>query len=166
MNKKQRIILVAIILILISVFIIYNLFSTASAQMAPDFTLSNGYGQTITLSKYRGKVVILNFWATWCPPCKAEIPGFISLYEKYRLKGLEIIGISIDQAGWNVVHNFIQEFEINYPVVMANRKVIQNYGGIQSIPITFIVDRKGRIYTKLMGYRNEKLFEDIISQLL
>lgn len=136
-----------------------------SELTAPDFSLSLINGGTLKLSEYFGKVIILDFWATWCPPCRAEIPDFISLYNEYKDRGLVIIGISVDDS-IEPVKKFIQQNNVNYPVVMGNSKVIQDYGGITGIPTTFIIDKKGNIVEKFVGYRPKEVFEKSIKRLL
>jgi cytochrome c biogenesis protein CcmG/thiol:disulfide interchange protein DsbE len=136
------------------------------ADMAPDFTLTSVDGNDIRLSDYRGKVVIIDFWATWCPPCKAEIPGFVELYKQYADDGLEIIGISLDRGDLSVVSNFVKNFNVNYPIVYYRDEVIMNYGGIQSIPTTFVVDREGKIVERLVGYKPKEFFDSLIQSLL
>jgi len=133
---------------------------------APDFSLPlvNASG-VATLSENIGKVIILDFWATWCPPCRMEIPGFIELYNKYKDSGLIVIGISVDDSV-DTVNKFIIETNINYPVVMGNSKVVQDYGGITGIPTTFIIDRKGNIVQRFIGYRPKDVFENEIKKLL
>lgn len=134
--------------------------SMAGSGAAPDFTLVNKDGQRVSLSDYRGKVVILDFWATWCPPCKAEIPGFVKLYNKYQNEDLAIIGVSLDQTGWSDVRPFIQNYKMTYPVVLGNMDVSDAYGGIRSIPTTFVLDKTGAIQKKYVGYRPEEVFEN------
>jgi cytochrome c biogenesis protein CcmG/thiol:disulfide interchange protein DsbE len=133
---------------------------------APDFTLRNGYGETFTLSDQKGKMVIINFWATWCPPCQREIPDFIDLYQKYKEDGLMIVGVSVDQTGWDVVDKYIQNMGIQYPVMMFTPDVIRNYDNFQSIPTTFIIDKKGRIVNKITGYRPRSFWEEEIKKIL
>lgn len=133
--------------------------SMGSSGSAPDFTLVNQDGKRVSLSDYQGKVVILDFWATWCPPCKAEIPGFVKLYNKYQDQDLAIIGVSLDQTGWSDVKPFIRNYQMTYPVVMGNMDVVDAYGGIRSIPTTFVLDKDGAIQKKYIGYRPEDVFE-------
>jgi peroxiredoxin len=133
---------------------------------APDFTLTDLSGQPVTLSEHRGKVVLLDFWATWCPPCRKEIPHFVELYDQYRDQGLEIIGISLDQAGVETVQKFAEEYQINYPVVMGHAEVAGSYGGIRGIPTTFAISREGKIVETYVGYRDREVFESIIKSLL
>lgn len=118
---------------------------------APNFVLKTADGQTVELTKLKGKVIVVNFWATWCPPCRAEIPDFISLYESYRTRGVAFVGISVDEKGWTAVKPFIEKYKITYPVVLDNGKTQIAYGGIEYIPTTFIVDKTGRIVDKVVG---------------
>jgi thiol-disulfide isomerase/thioredoxin len=134
--------------------------------MAPDFTLADSEGNTLRLSDFRGKVVLLNFWATWCGPCRREIPVFLKLYEKYNDRGFEIIGVSVDQQGWDVITPFMDNFEMSYPVVLFNRQVIMNYGGIQSIPTSFFINREGEVVERIIGLRPDEYFETRIQELL
>ncbi len=129
---------------------------------APDFSLSTLSGQTVTLEQYRGKVVLLDFWATWCPPCRMTIPQLIKLQEKYRDEGLVILGISIDdprQISDNDLRYFKKMNKINYLVLRSNRKVMQDYfaGERLSVPTMFIVDRNGKIKDKIVGYAPDPL---------
>jgi peroxiredoxin len=111
---------------------------------APDFTLKDANGQTVKLSDYKGKVVLLNFWATWCGPCTLEIPWFEQFQQEYRSKGFEVLGVSMDEEGWNAVKPYIAEHKINYRIVLGNDSVGELYGGVDSLPTTFIIDREGR----------------------
>ena len=133
-----------------------------STTKAPNFSLKTSSGKTIVLSKLRGKVVVVNFWATWCGPCRAEIPGFVDVYEKYKSKGLEIVGISLDEGGWHDVKPFVKEYNISYPVVLGNNRVARDYGNIDAIPTTFIVDKHGNIVSRHIGYMKEEDFENEI----
>ena len=135
-------------------------------NQAPNFVLKNLHGKTVKLSDFQGKVIILDFWATWCPPCQAEIPHFVELQKDYGEKGLQIIGISLDRGRLKVVKSFARKYKINYPVLLGNIEVTQKYGGIRGIPTTFIIDQKGRIVKKFVGYRDKKIFESEIKKLL
>lgn len=132
---------------------------------APEFELTSLAGNKINLKDYRGKVVLLDFWATWCGPCKIEIPGFEQLQDKYGAQGLRIIGVSMDD-GPAPVRRFYQQFHMNYPVVMGDNKVGELYGGIMALPTSFLIGRDGRIYAKHVGLTSKAVFETEIKELL
>ncbi|MEW5766581.1 MAG: TlpA disulfide reductase family protein [bacterium] len=133
---------------------------------APDFTLEKLGGGTLTLSALVGKVIVLDFWATWCPPCRAEIPAFVELYSEYKDKGVEIIGLSLDRQGKEVVDSFAQKHKINYPLMMATPEVVMAYGGIRSIPTTFLIDQQGNVIKYHVGFASKEVFESEIKTLL
>jgi peroxiredoxin len=135
-------------------------------KKAPDFAYSTADGNKIQLSKLKGKVVVVNFWATWCGPCRAEIPGFLDVYTKYKSRGLEIVGISLDEEGWKVVTPFVNRYKINYPVVIGDGKVARDYGNIDAIPTSFIVDKSGNIVDHHIGYLSKQDLEKRIQSLL
>src|SRR5579864_1459521 len=139
--------------------------STSERSLAPDFSLPDLAGQTLDLSSYRGKVILLDFWATWCDPCREEIPQFIELQNKYGGQGLQIIGVSMDD-GPERVRDFYQRFKINYPVVMGNAKIGELYGGVLGLPIAFVIARDGRIFAKHVGATGISVFEKEILMLL
>jgi cytochrome c biogenesis protein CcmG/thiol:disulfide interchange protein DsbE len=125
---------------------------------APDFSLLDLSGQMKTLSDYRGKVVILDFWATWCPPCRMTIPELVRLQERYRDKGLVVLGISLDdpeQFSDQHLLAFKEKFEINYTILRFTPRVLQEYFAIErpAIPTMFVIDRKGKIRDRLVGYQ-------------
>ncbi len=132
---------------------------------APDFALRDLHGKEVKLADFKGKVVILDFWATWCPPCVKEIPHFIELYKEYKEQNFAMLGISTDRD-MGVVKSFAQEHQVNYPILMADVKTRQAYGGIPSIPTTFVIDQAGKIHRQYVGYRDKSVFEADIKALL
>jgi len=136
----------------------------AQALKAPAFQLQNLDGQTVSSSDFEGKIRIVDFWATWCPPCRAEIPHFNSLAKKYP--DIAILGIALDREGPGVVKAFADEFQIKYPLLMGNMETVKAFGDIQSIPTTFVIDQKGMIIKKYVGYRPESVFEADVKALL
>jgi peroxiredoxin len=133
--------------------------------LAPDFSLPQLSGQQLHLSDYRGKLVLLDFWATWCDACRDEIPHFVELQNKYRDQGLQIVGISMDDSP-EPVRDFYPRFKMNYPVVMGNAATGQLYGGVLGLPIAFLMDRDGHIYSKHVGATDVSVFENEITTLL
>lgn len=143
----------------------------SGALKAPAFSLTSMSGdKTIALADYKGKVLIVDFWATWCPPCKREIPHFNELYEQYKGQGLEILGVSVDQGGAEAVRQYMDSsapsLKPAYPVVMADREIQVAYGPIGSIPTTVIIDRKGNVQQRIVGYREKEELELILKALL
>lgn len=133
---------------------------------APEFTLEDLKGSKISLSNLSGKVVLLNVWATWCGPCKREIPDFIEAYEQYKDKGLEIIGISVDRISQSKVLQFTEKYKINYPVAMTTSKLTKDYGPFPAIPVTIIIDRNGKIRYRKIGQVDKKFVENWFTKLI
>jgi peroxiredoxin len=128
-----------------------------SGPMAPDFSLQDISDQKVSLSDFRGKVVLVDFWATWCPPCRMSIPELVKLQDKYRAEGLEILGISLDDPADDLnryLNEFKVKFKINYRILRFNPKVMQDYFGMESpaIPTMFVIDRDGKIREKIVGF--------------
>lgn len=134
---------------------------------APDFTLKDSNGASVKLSDYKGKVVVLDFWATWCGPCKIEIPWFVEFEQTYKDRGFAVLGVSMDEDGWDAVKPYIQERKVNYRVLLGNDQVGELYGGVNSLPTTFLIDRAGKIAKIHVGLEtNKDGFKDEIIKLL
>ena len=132
-----------------------------------DFTVDDMHGKSVTMSAFKGKVILLDFWATWCPPCKAEIPGFVELQKTYGEQGLQVIGVSVDDPP-EKLKPFVDEFKMNYPVLVGlGRDDLQDaYGPMWGIPTTFLIDREGRICRKHSGLVGKEKYERDIKALL
>lgn len=131
-------------------------------EAAPNFSLSALTGSSIRLSDYKGKVVLVNFFASWCPPCNLEIPWFQKAYTSYRDKGFAVIGIALD----DVSPSFVRKMGMTYPVVAASDRVISDYGNVSSIPVSFLVGKDGRIIKKVMGVYSEARMKSDIEKAL
>ena len=138
---------------------------SASAN-APDFELTTLDGQRVSLTSLRGKVVLVNFWATWCPPCRIEMPGFQRVYEAKRDAGFTIVGVSTDAVGSRAVADFVRERGITYPIAMATGAVIQDFGGARALPTSFLIDREGRIRHEVKGIFTSVALEQAVDRLL
>ncbi|MGQ9499509.1 MAG: TlpA disulfide reductase family protein [Dissulfurimicrobium sp.] len=134
----------------------------ANPVKAPDFTLLSLENKKVNLSDFKGKVVLLNFWASYCPPCRAEMPDFVALQEKYASKGFSAIGISVDDNWQEVLPSFVKAMKINYPILIANMKVLKDYGDIYALPVTFIIDREQRIIKSYTGMVTKDEIEPVI----
>jgi thiol-disulfide isomerase/thioredoxin len=133
--------------------------------IAPDFSLTDINGARLALSEYRGKVVLLDFWATWCGPCRIEIPEFVQMEQKYRDQGFAVLGVAMQDTP-SAVSSFYQQFHLNYPVAVGNSQVASLYGGIFGLPTSFLIGRDGRIYSQHSGTTGPDVFQDEIAQLL
>ena len=140
-------------------------FSSTKNGPAPAWELQDLDGKLVKSSDFKGKVVILNFWATWCPPCREEIPGFIELQKQYGEKGLVVVGVSLDEGGPAAVKRFAERFKVNYTVVRGDEKILNDFGGINALPTTFVIDKEGRIVGKHIGYAEQSFFERAIKTL-
>ena len=127
-------------------------------EPAPPFLLRDISGKIVSTADWKGKVVILNFWATWCPPCRVEIPELVQLQAKYKDK-LLIVGASEDEDGPQRVQQFAQQHGMNYPIVMATRELIDNYGGVPALPTSFLIDPQGRVMMKHTGLYEYEVYE-------
>ena len=138
---------------------------SSGKQAAPGFSLTDVDGKALNLADLKGKVVLLDYWATWCAPCKVEIPHFIEMQKKYGPQGLQIVGLSIDDDA-KPVRDFVQKMGMNYPVAMADEKLTTQYGGILGLPVAFVIDRNGNIVAKHVGETKPEVFEQEVQKLL
>ena len=134
-------------------------------KTAPNFTLSDSKGASVRLSDYKGKVVLLDFWATWCHGCKTEIPWYMEFQNKYKDKGLAVIGVSMDDDGWKSVKPFVEEQKMNYAVVIGNEALAKLYS-VDALPVTLLIDRDGKIAVSHAGMVEKDAFEKEIRALL
>jgi len=132
----------------------------------PKWQLTALDGKVIGSDELKGKVVVVDFWATWCPPCVHEIPGYIELQKKYGERGLVIVGLSLDQNGAEAVKPFAQRKQINYPLALATEKEVAAFGGVEGIPTTFLIDREGRLRHKKVGSMEKADYEKLLIPLL
>jgi peroxiredoxin len=135
-------------------------------QSAPKFELKDANGAKVTIEEYKGKVVLLNFWATWCVPCKAEIPWFQEFDKKYKDQGFAVLGVSLDEEGWKAVKPYVEERKIAYRMVIGTEEVSQLYGGIDSLPTTFMIDKDGKIAAIHTGLVSKATYQKQLESLL
>jgi len=135
-------------------------------QAAPDFTLDQLDGKSVQLSSYRGQAVLLNFWATWCGPCKIEMPWFVELQKEYGPQGLQIVGVAMDDSDKGDIEKFVKEMGVNYPILLGKEAVGDQYGGVNVLPTTFFIDRDGKIVAREFGLQSRSVFVDHIKQAL
>ena len=136
-------------------------------KAAPDFTLTEvRSGKAVRLSDYKGKAVLLNFWATWCPPCKEEIPWFVDLQQRYGTQGLVVLGVAMDDSGRQEIAKFADQMSINYPVVLGTDAVSNQYGNVDALPTTFYIGRDGRIVNRVFGLLSHEEVEENIKAAL
>ena len=133
---------------------------------APDFTLPVLGGGEVSLAALKGKVVVVNFWATWCPPCINEMPVLNDLYVEYQDQGVEVLGLSLDEEGLPITKPFVEKLEVTYPIVEADRKTYQAYGNVLTIPHTFVVGRDGNVAKRFVNNQTKEAFEAAIKEAL
>lgn len=135
-------------------------------EPAPGFSLRSLAGERVSLARLEGRVVLVNFWATWCPPCRLEMPGFQAVYDDYRSQGFTVVGISMDQGGQALVQSFVRDNGIGYPVAMADGDVELRYGGVDALPQSFLIDRRGRVRRVVSGVFSEGTLRKAVEGLL
>jgi len=136
------------------------------SSLAPDFSLESLDGKTMRLSDYRGKAVLLNFWATWCGPCKIEMPWFVELQKQYAAQGFQIVGVAMDDASKEDISKFAKDMGVNYPILIGKESVGDQYGGVPALPESFLIGRDGKIVDKMIGLHGKAEIEDGIKKAL
>jgi peroxiredoxin len=144
--------------------------SKLQGQPAHDFTLQSLDGKTVRLSDYRGKAVLLNFWATWCEPCKLEMPWFVELQKEYGPQGLQVVGVAMDDADFSDIAKFAKEMNVDYPILVGKESVRDSigsdYGGVPFLPESFFISRDGIVMDKVLGLKSKSDIEDSIKKAL
>ena len=135
-------------------------------QNAPDFELQSLEGKNVKLSDFRGKAVLLNFWATYCGPCKIEMPWFVEMQKEFGPQGLQIVGVAMDDASTEDIAKFTQQMGVNYPILVGQESVGQSYGGVGVLPTTFFLDRNGKLIAREFGLQSRSVFVDHIKKAL
>lgn len=137
-----------------------------TSSLAPDFTLESLDGKNMKLSDFRGKAVLLNFWATWCGPCKIEMPWFVELQNQYAAQGFQIVGVAMDDASKEDIGKFAKDMGVNYPILIGKESVGDQYGGVPALPESFLIGRDGKIVDKIIGLRGKAEIEDAIRKAI
>jgi len=140
--------------------------SKLNGSAAPDFELTSLDGKQVKLSDFRGQAVLLNFWATWCSPCKIEMPWFVDLQKQYGPQGLAVVGVAMDDASKDDIAKFTKDMGVNYPILLGKEAVGEMYGGVQFLPTTFYIDRRGRVVDRVFGLVGKSEIEDNVKKAL
>lgn len=172
--KRDPIILI-VVAVVISIMLVFGVRRVHHAaappgqlqgKAAPDFSLPSTTGQTMKLSDFQGKAVLLNFWATWCEPCKVEMPWFVDLQKKYGSQGLQVIGVAMDDGSPAAISAFAQKMGVNYPILLGKEEVGDQYGGIEYLPSTFYIGRDGKVIDHAFGLVSRSEIEANIEKAL
>jgi peroxiredoxin len=134
-------------------------------ELAPDFTRADLSGKPVQLSKSRGKLVLLNFWATWCPPCREELPVFSRWHRTLGTRGLQVIGVSMDDDP-SEVRKFLAAYPVGFPIVMGDAKFAEQFGGVLGLPLSYLIDAQGRVVARYQGEVDLTLMESKVRELL
>jgi thiol-disulfide isomerase/thioredoxin len=173
MNRNPLALIVVAIVVAFGIYVGYHNARRNGApaaghltRSAPDFSLESLDGKTTRLSDFRGKAVLLNFWATWCGPCKIEIPWFVDLQNEYGSQGLQIVGVAMDDGSKEDIAKFAKDMGMNYPILIGKDSVGDAYGGVDGLPQSFLITRDGKIIDRLIGLRGKAEVEDAIKKAL
>ena len=154
-------------LVFTAVLITFSYASVWGQQIkAPEFELRDVNGRTVRLSDYQGKVVLINFWATWCPPCRAEMPDLVKLQREHRQKGLQIIGITYPPEQKDRVRRFARSLKVNYPIILGTRQLKARFSSDETLPLTIVIDRDGKVSNIIVGILLREEFDEKIKPLL
>jgi cytochrome c biogenesis protein CcmG/thiol:disulfide interchange protein DsbE len=169
--KRDPIVLVGVALVVALMLVLglklaHHTPQPITSGAAPDFTLQSLDGKTIRLSDFRGTPVVLNFWATWCQPCKIEMPWFVDLQRQYGPTRVQFLGVAMDDASSKEIAEFAQNMKVNYPILIGKEAVGDAYGGVQFLPETFYIDRNGTIVDRAFGLKGRGEIEDDIKKIL
>lgn len=137
-----------------------------SGKTAPEFVLQSRDNKTVKLSNFRGRVTLVNFWATWCAPCRLEMPALVALRTAYRTRGFEIVGVAMDDGDRAKVEAFVHDMNVGYPIVLKDASVGDAYGGVRFLPQSFLLDRDGKVLAHIVGMRDKDAFEAEIRRVL
>jgi peroxiredoxin len=169
MNPGRQIIRLAVALLVTCATLFPSLLHAMprSGQQAPNFKVVSTSGQPITIDNYKGYVLVIDFFATWCPPCKESIPHLVEMNRKYSKQGLQVLGLSLDEDGERAVKSFAGEYRINYPLALADETVQVDFG-LRSVPVMFVIDKKGKIAEIYRGFSEEigRSLENVVKRLL
>jgi thiol-disulfide isomerase/thioredoxin len=175
MNRNPLALIVVALVVALGIYVGYHKARNPGASLrsritksspAPDFSLESLDGKTMRLSDFRGKAVLLNFWATWCGPCKIEMPWFVDLQNQYGSQGLQIVGVAMDDASKQDIAKFAKDMGVNYPILIGKESVGDQYGGIPALPESFLIARDGKIVDKIIGLMGKAEIEDAIKKAL
>ena len=149
-----------------AIMIIFSACVFGQEGVAPQFALKDVNGRIVRLRDYRGKVVLVNFWATWCPPCRAEMPDLVRHQREYRKKGLQIIGITYPPENKDRVRRFARSLKVNYPIILGTRQLKVRFSSDETLPLTIVIDRDGKVSNIIVGILLPKEFDEMIKPLL